>query len=160
MAARAAQTTDDEVALTADELARRIRDHLGDRGERVDLSLPARGLALHVPGEQLVQAVVALIRNALDASAPTDRVSVELTASAGDLRLAVQDHGAGIPTDVLARIGEPFFTTKQPGRGLGLGVFLARAFFESRGGALTIESTPGVGTRALVSLPRDVAQPA
>jgi len=54
---------------------------------------------------------------------------------------------------VLAKIGEPFFTTKQPGRGLGLGVFLARVFFESRGGALSIESTPGAGTRALVRLP-------
>jgi two-component system sensor histidine kinase RegB len=54
---------------------------------------------------------------------------------------------------VLAKVGEPFFTTKQPGRGLGLGVFLARAFVESRGGALVIESTPGVGTRAMVRLP-------
>jgi two-component system sensor histidine kinase RegB len=153
MAARATQTTDDAAPLTPDDLARRIRDHLGERGERVDLSLDARDLALDLPGEQLVQSVVALIRNALDASEPADRVTVEMTERAGDVRLTVIDRGAGIPGDVLARIGEPFFTTKQPGRGLGLGVFLARAFFESRGGALTIESTPGVGTRALVDLP-------
>jgi two-component system sensor histidine kinase RegB len=159
MAARAAEPTDDDAPLTADELARRIRDHLGERGARVDLALPAAGLALRLPGEQLVQSVVALIRNALDASPPDDRVTVELGERAGGVHLTVIDRGAGIPRDVLARIGEPFFTTKQPGRGLGLGVFLARAFFESRGGALTIESTPGVGTRALVSLPRDTMEP-
>jgi two-component system sensor histidine kinase RegB len=159
MAARASQTTDDDSPLTPDELARRIRDHLGDRADRVDLTLTTRGLALHVPSEQMVQSVVALVRNGLDASGPDARVTVELTESATEVRLAIQDRGRGIPGDVLPHIGEPFFTTKQPGRGLGLGVFLARAFFESRGGALTIESTPGFGTRALISLPRDVARP-
>jgi two-component system sensor histidine kinase RegB len=65
----------------------------------------------------------------------------------------VEDHGDGIRDEVLARVGTPVFPTKQPGRGLGLGVFLARAFFESRGGELALESVPGGGTRAVVHLP-------
>ena len=69
------------------------------------------------------------------------------------MTIAVVDRGEGIAADVLARVGEPFFTTKPPGRGLGLGVFLARMFFESHGGALSFESTPGAGTRALARLP-------
>ena len=97
MAARAAESSDDDAPLTADDLARRIRDHLGERAARVDLVLPATGLALRVPGEQLVQAVVALIRNALDASAPDGRVTVELGERAGGVHLSVIDRGAGIP---------------------------------------------------------------
>ena len=67
--------------------------------------------------------------------------------------ICVADRGAGIPPALLPRVGEPFFTTKQPGRGLGLGVFLVRAFVESRGGELDIESTPGQGTRARMRIP-------
>jgi len=55
-------------------------------------------------------------------------------------------------------VGEPFFTTKQPGRGLGLGIFLVRAFVESRGGELRLDSTPGVGTRARMRIPMDPAR--
>jgi two-component system sensor histidine kinase RegB len=70
-----------------------------------------------------------------------------------EAQIAVEDGGSGMPASVLQRIGEPFFTTKQPGRGMGLGVFLVRAFVESQGGELRIESKPGVGTSARMSLP-------
>ena len=61
-----------------------------------------------------------------------------------------------MPTEILARIGEPFFTTKAPGRGMGLGLFLARAVIEGVGGSLQIDSTPGDGTEVRVSLPTDI----
>jgi two-component system sensor histidine kinase RegB len=57
---------------------------------------------------------------------------------------------------VMARIGEPFFTTKQPGRGMGLGLFLARAVVEGVGGSLQIDTSPGGGTEVRVRLPCDV----
>jgi two-component system sensor histidine kinase RegB len=78
-----------------------------------------------------------------------------VTHQTGEVAITIEDRGDGIPEDVLARVGEPFFTTKQPGHGMGLGVFLARTFFESRGGALVIESSPGAGTRAIVRLPAE-----
>jgi two-component system sensor histidine kinase RegB len=62
-----------------------------------------------------------------------------------------------MPDEVLARIGEPFFTTKAPGRGMGLGLFLARAVIEGVGGSLQIDSKPGDGTEVLVILPTDIA---
>ncbi|MGC4083067.1 MAG: ATP-binding protein [Vicinamibacterales bacterium] len=58
--------------------------------------------------------------------------------------------------DVLRRAGEPFFTTKDAGRGYGLGLFLARVFAERAGGELTLES--GDGTRAVLTLPGLVEQ--
>ena len=61
-----------------------------------------------------------------------------------------------MPGEVLARIGEPFFTTKAPGRGMGLGLFLARAVIEGVGGTLQIDSRAGEGTEVRVVLPTDV----
>lgn len=82
---------------------------------------------------------------------------VRLAAEPRDVRVEIADRGPGIPAEVLARIGEPFFTTKQPGRGMGLGLFLARAVFESVGGAMAIDSTLGAGTQVIVTLPRAIA---
>ena len=70
--------------------------------------------------------------------------------------MSIRDRGAGIPDEVLARMGEPFFTTKAPGRGMGLGLFLARAVVEGVGGSMQIDSAPGGGTEVRVVLPTDV----
>jgi two-component system sensor histidine kinase RegB len=99
-----------------------------------------------------------LITTAQDASPPTAAVSVAVRSDAGKLALEVRDRGAGMPGEILARIGEPFFTTKEPGRGMGLGLFLARAVVEAVGGTLDIESVAGEGTSVRVTLPTDVSQ--
>jgi len=101
----------------------------------------------------VAQAIRGVIRNAQDAS-PAD-AEVVLHAQAGEdaLLIEVRDCGIGMAPEVLARAGEPFFTTKQPGRGMGLGLFLTRAVLERLGGQLQLESAQGRGTRALVRLP-------
>jgi two-component system sensor histidine kinase RegB len=87
-----------------------------------------------------------------------------LQASAGAVRLAaravgkgivveVEDGGPGMTPEVLARAGEPFFTTKEPGQGSGLGIYIARTLAEQLGGSLELESAPGRGTRARIVLP-------
>jgi len=58
-----------------------------------------------------------------------------------------------MPAEVLARVGEPFFTTKVPGEGMGLGLFLTRTLAEQLGGEFHITSRPGVGTEARIELP-------
>ena len=154
MSARGNQAEAD-VPLTLGELADRIRDQLGeDHAHRVELEIGDRALAVSLPSEQLTVSIAALINNALEATPAHERVVVSVVGDAAGVRITIQDRGEGIGEDVLARIGTPFFTTKEAGRGLGLGVFLARAFFESRGGGLAIESKLGVGTRAVIHLPR------
>jgi signal transduction histidine kinase len=111
-------------------------------------------------------AVVNLAANARDAmpgggtvaiSARRERL-VEPSEAAG-LRagayvvVAVADGGAGMDAETLARIGEPFFTTKSPGIGTGLGLATVRGFCAHAGGALRIDSTPGQGTTAEMWLP-------
>jgi two-component system sensor histidine kinase RegB len=58
-----------------------------------------------------------------------------------------------MPAEILSRAGEPFFTTKDPGEGMGLGLFLTHTLAEQLGGALELKSTPGEGTSATLQLP-------
>ena len=112
---------------------------------------------LRLPPRAVSQALRSLVTNAQDASPPNAAVVVALREERDTLSLTIRDRGAGMPSDVLARIGEPFFTTKAPGRGMGLGLFLARAVIEGVGGTLQIDSTAGGGTEVRVTLPKDVS---
>ncbi len=160
LAARSAQS-DDTRAVSLAEVAAKVRDILrpvlGETSARLQLTCDDAQPALRVPVEQLAQSISGLVRNSLDASDPAAPVRVVMERDPTSVRIAVEDRGAGIAPELLARIGEPFFNTKEPGRGLGLGVFLARTFFESYGGGLRLESTPGRGTRVLAHLPRERA---
>ncbi|MBX3159648.1 MAG: HAMP domain-containing histidine kinase [Deltaproteobacteria bacterium] len=155
----AARVSDNDAPepLTVDDIVGRVRRELGDRGERLDVRTALDGVALDVPAIPLVKSLVALVKNALDASPADARVALAFERGPAAVAIVVEDRGEGIPDDVLGKVGEPFFTTKEPGRGMGLGVFLARVFAESRGGALTIESRSGEGTRARIRLPLAVA---
>lgn len=72
-------------------------------------------------------------------------------------RITVKDTGAGMTPDVLRRALEPFFTTKPPGQGTGLGLSVIHGIVESHGGAIEIQSEPGKGTRVDVYLPSALA---
>jgi two-component system sensor histidine kinase RegB len=112
---------------------------------------------LRLPPRAVSQALRSLVTNAQDASPPNTTVVVAVRRDSDTLSIAIRDRGAGMPSEVMARIGEPFFTTKAPGRGMGLGLFLARAVIEGVGGSLQIDSTEGGGTEVRVTLPTDVS---
>jgi two-component system sensor histidine kinase RegB len=119
---------------------------------RLDVKAPDAPRAIEAPVEPLCQVLVALIRNAFDASSPDQRVTL-LVNQLPSLRVEVTDAGRGMAAEEAARAGEPFFTTKPPGSGLGLGLFLARAFADQMGGSLRWESTVGKGTSVVLDLP-------
>jgi len=108
-----------------------------------------------IPARTLRQALAILIDNAMDASPPGKAVDLAIVARNGDIVFEVSDGGAGMSDDVCRRAGEPFFTTKPPGVGMGLGLFLARLLAEKLGGSLVLRSTPGLGTRATLQMPRE-----
>jgi two-component system sensor histidine kinase RegB len=80
-------------------------------------------------------------------------VCVRVDATPDAVVFAIEDKGTGIANTDMDRLGEPFFTTKPTGSGMGLGVFLARAVAERLGGGLTFESEVGRGTVARLSVP-------
>src|SRR5450830_446602 len=101
--------------------------------------------------DTLVGALLNLIENATQASGPGARLKVHVYTRAQTLRLCISDSGSGIDPGVLQRLGEPFFTTKTNGTGLGLTV--VKAVARAHQGELQLRSRLGRGTCALVCLP-------
>jgi len=104
--------------------------------------------------------MVNLVANARDAMPAGGSILVRARLDQGNhpqLLVSVADTGHGMAEDVLARAGEPFFTTKPPGSGTGLGLAMARRFADQDGGGLAIDSVPGQGTTVTLRLP--VASP-
>jgi len=140
--------------LPLERFIERLREDLaeGERGRlEVNCSTPPGQTV--APVAALRRAVGVLIRNALDVSPPSEPVRLSVVAEGGRLRFAVQDRGAGMTPEVLRRAGEPFFTTKPPGAGMGLGLFLVRLVARKYGGEFRLESRPGEGTRGVLELP-------
>ncbi|MBL0219471.1 MAG: HAMP domain-containing histidine kinase [Myxococcales bacterium] len=123
----------------------------------VDMPTDLGKSPLRIPPRAVSQALRSLITNAQDASPPNSSVVVVVRRDGASLSISIRDRGRGIPADVQARIGEPFFTTKAPGRGMGLGLFLARAVIEGVGGTLQIDSIAGEGTEVRARFPTDVS---
>jgi signal transduction histidine kinase len=105
-------------------------------------------------GGELNQVWTNLLDNAADAvhDAGGGLITVAVSMSDGDVVVAVEDDGPGIPDDVQSRLFEPFFTTKKVGQGTGLGLDIARRIVEAHRGTLGFTSEPG-RTRFTVRLP-------
>ena len=121
--------------------------------ERLEIETAGSPVTLTVPRRAVAQALIALTRNALEASAPDSAVRVTARQAGQQFQFVISDHGKGMSAQTLRRIGEPFFTTKEPGKGMGLGTFLVRTLAEQLGGRLTFESNLQTGTRATLELP-------
>ncbi|RME28580.1 MAG: sensor histidine kinase [Deltaproteobacteria bacterium] len=105
-----------------------------------------------LPPRMVSQAVRRLIGNALDAAdgAP---VRLDIRLEPGHVEFIVSDEGPGIPPEILAHVGEPFFSTKPAGQGRGLGLWFVRSVAANLGGSLTLDSEPGRGTVATLRVP-------
>jgi len=106
-----------------------------------------------VPPRLVAQALRRLLGNAHHASPPGATVSLRVTCTDEILRLEVADHGHGMSPEVLARATEPFFTTRQHGVGMGLGLWFVRSVAEHLGGKLSLTSVQGQGSTAVLTLP-------
>lgn len=136
------------------EMLAAVRTHLteDERGRlKWDAMSSIDSIAASSPAVQ--QALVVMIRNAFDASPPGATVRMTLKRSAGTLTFEVHDTGHGMSEEVARRAGEPFFTTKEPGHGMGLGLFLVRLVAERSKGNFSLDSRPGVGTVSKLKLP-------
>jgi two-component system sensor histidine kinase RegB len=121
-------------------------------GAQVEVTGDALSAVTRLPVRTASRVIGSLIRNGLLA-APGERVEVCTKYRDRLVAISVRDEGPGMSAEILARVGEPFFTTRPPGQGMGLGLFLARGFAEALGGGLELESAPGRGTTATILLP-------
>lgn len=113
-----------------------------------------------VDAVQFPRTLMNLIGNALDALPPENgMVSLEAEKDGKRVRILIRDNGHGIPEDLLQKIFEPYFTTKQEGKGTGLGLFIARRIVDRHGGKIEVESHPGIGTTFSILLPVSMGKP-
>jgi len=101
------------------------------------------------------QALLVLLRNAFDASPYGTSVTLAIGREDGWIRFAVEDRGTGMTEEDVRRAGEPFYTTKEPGKGMGLGLFLVRLVAERCGGKFSLSSKLGEGTTATLEVPAE-----
>jgi two-component system sensor histidine kinase RegB len=121
------------------------------RRQQLDVEITPEASVPAATGAEMVQAISSLLKNAFDASSSDDRVLLRFGARDGMARIEVRDRGAGMPRETQTRAGEPFFTTKDAGKGLGLGLFLVRTFAERSGGTLDFDVSEG--TTAILEIP-------
>ena len=145
-------------------VAGRVERDATERGVRVSVEPPAATLPpLHISAESMHEALGELVKNALDATPAGGAVVLHARRrrrnGAAGVELSVRDSGGGIPRAFRSRIFDPFFTTKPPGKGVGLGLSLARRTVEMHGGKIDVRSELGRGTTVRVWLPVASAEP-
>ena len=101
----------------------------------------------------LRQVILNLLTNALAATPQGGSITLATRREADRIVIEVRDTGCGIPPENMAKIFNPFFTTKEPGKGTGLGLSLSHGIVTRLGGTLTAQSTPGQGATFTVALP-------
>ena len=137
-------------AVSVEALVATLRTRLGPRADRLVVD-PLPSGTVRVPRRAWLQALENVARNGLDAGAGSVRLTVHREPTRWIFELV--DEGSGMDEETLARAFDPFFSTKEPGEGMGLGLFVARAVAAQLGGDLVLRSAPGAGTTARLTLP-------
>jgi two-component system sensor histidine kinase RegB len=120
---------------------------------RIAVARDCEAATLRLPVRAFQRCALNLIRNAADASEPGAPIDIDASLSSEGVRVRFRDHGIGMSEDVLARAGEPFFTTKSPGRGMGLGLYLCHVISTNLGWSFQIQSALAQGTTAEIVIP-------
>ena len=95
-----------------------------------------------------------MIQNAIDATSEGDSIAVEAVADEQDIVISVRDTGEGIPRETLDKVFSPFFTTKEPGKGMGMGLTIVYRLVRKYDGKIDVHSEFGQGTTFVVTLPK------
>ncbi|GAA3401256.1 PAS domain S-box protein [Paenibacillus hodogayensis] len=118
---------------------------------RLAIRCEHRSLYLRCDENQIKQVLINLIKNAMEAMPEGGDVLIEVQAAEDRLHIEVSDKGKGIPNHVLAHIGEPFYTTKEKGTGLGL--MITQRIIANHQGSMKIDSRFGEGTTFRIEFP-------
>lgn len=153
---------DGEVEVDFNELVRSVCQlYQGERAHRIEFVLdlpllpPLRCISSHIK-----EVIANLLSNAIDAlnerkrnDAPTPKIEISTRQESTEILLNIKDNGPGIPEQQLKQIFVPFFTTKEVGRGTGLGLTRCRDIIRSHGGEISITNDGERGTLASIRLP-------
>lgn len=150
---------DVDVARLVDDMARLVDKEASYKGVTLTRKLPDDLPKLRTDAPLLRQVVLNLMTNALHAVDKGGAISVSAQAEDDYMDILVQDNGHGIAPENMDKLFNPFFTTKPPGQGTGLGLSLCHNLVQGMGGAILVESRVGQGSIFTVRLPRRLPQP-
>jgi len=131
-----------------------LQIEIANRDVLVELELDRSLPGLHVDGDQIKQAFYNIIRNSVQAMKTGGILRVRTKADESHVFVIFSDTGPGIPMDNMARIFEPYFTTKESGSGLGL--MIVQRVMQAHGGEVGIESTEGKGVTVVLRFPQSI----
>ena len=139
------------ISATVERAISTMRHRAAQFGVPLEVELIGEEAIVYGQSAAVLQSLVALIQNALDAANGSENPWVRITgeSDAEGVVLQISDSGPGIPAEERDRVFEPFYTTKGPGEGTGLGLPVARRLIESQGGRLTLE---GEGSEMLIQI--------
>ena len=115
----------------------------------LDADVPA---IVHCGENQLKQVFINLLKNAMEAMADGGKIKIRIRVNAGqNAEIIIQDEGEGVPEELLPKLGEPFFTSKESGTGLGL--MVSQRIIQAHKGTMEIDSIQGEGTTVTILMP-------
>lgn len=121
-------------------------------GISIKLDLDPNFPSIELDRDQIRRALLNLIKNSIEASRPGSSIVIEtrkISEPDRKVKIEIRDHGAGIKPEMLSKVFEPYFTTKQ--RGMGLGLAIVKRIIEDHAGKIEIKSTAGKGTQVTIS---------
>lgn len=143
------------------ELLRRLVEEFAEQAAQQAIRFVRAGLSepllIEADPVQLYVALSALCRNALEAIGAEGHVEIYLAADASTVQIRVSDDGPGISAEERRHLFDPFYSARQAGRGLGLGLSKAWRIVQNHAGRIDVESEPGHGARFTITLPRRFA---
>ena len=141
----------EDLATLAQETVAMAQRELAEKGVRVEISSPAHLPAIRLDVPRIKQALLNLLLNAVQAMPQGGEIHITLSQLKKQVRLDLRDTGMGIPRPQLAKIFEPFYTTKESGSGLGLA--MVAKIIEDHRGHIKVHSQPNQGTTFSLFLP-------
>jgi two-component system NtrC family sensor kinase len=138
--------------------ARLVEDRIQSEVIKIKVNLDAEVGEVATDAGMVRQVLDNLMGNALDAVGEGGEITISTHRVAERVAIEVADTGHGIAPEMLVRIFDPFFTTKDQGKGSGLGLAISYTLAEALGGALTVESKQGAGSRFRLWIPRRVPE--
>ncbi|MGI9101771.1 MAG: sensor histidine kinase [Terriglobales bacterium] len=146
-----------DVNVVVDRCIRLVQHHLDLGNVQLQLESAPELPVVHCDPAQIEQVVLALVMNAIDAMPHGGNLLVRTRSlpQSRQIEMQVRDDGVGIPPELLPRMFEPFLTTKETGKGVGLGLAISKSIVERHGGVIEVESQPGRGTTFYIFLPVD-----
>jgi signal transduction histidine kinase len=143
-----------EVSSVVDDVAALVAPQKALKEVELELDVHPDLPLVPMSREHLIQVLLNLVLNAADAVGSGGRVRVAAEPSERGVRLSVEDDGPGVDPAILARLFEPFATTKDVGKGTGLGLAVCRGLVEASGGSIVLDVAHRPGARFVVDLPR------